>query len=55
MGKCRPACSRAKTQEAIVHLTHALNLNPQDRESRYYLQVAEKRRDGFPVPAPTHP
>ncbi|MEJ2640110.1 MAG: tetratricopeptide repeat protein, partial [Desulfosarcinaceae bacterium] len=56
LGELGAAClQQGKNQEAIVHLTHALNLNPQDRESRYYLQLAEKRRDGRPTPAPAHP
>jgi len=25
-----------------------LNVNPQDQESRYYLQLAQKRQDGQP-------
>jgi tetratricopeptide (TPR) repeat protein len=56
LGELGAAClQQGKNQKTVVYLTHALDLNPLDLESRYYLQLAEKHRDGRPAPALAHP
>ncbi|MBN1932057.1 MAG: fused MFS/spermidine synthase [Desulfobacterales bacterium] len=37
---------QGKTREAISYLTKALENDPQDSESRYYLELAKKQADG---------
>jgi hypothetical protein len=46
------AClQQGKIQHAIVYLTRALIVNPQDNESRYYLELAKKQCNGHIAPA----
>ena len=42
-------------QQAIAYLTRALNVNPEDTESRYYLQLARKQWEGPPADSMTRP
>ena len=56
LGELGAVClQQGKAQKAIVYLTRALNVNPQDQESQYYLQLAKKYCDDHPAPDPAHP